>query len=239
MKMERSLFLKVLLTANLGTLFTTLLLYSSYSYISVGMATTIHFLYPILVVIFCRLFYKEAITKEQRLSIGFALAGILFFMISNQSGSWLGIVLAFLSSITFALYLLLLDKLKLSEVNGFLLAFYCSSITAAEMLLANLKLGYLIFAQPLYVYGIMFAVAIMASLMGNILLKEGVRILGSPMASFISLLEPISSIAFGALLLKESVSLPQMVGCLAIIISILNLTGLTKGEIAGKRRKRI
>jgi len=239
MTLERKIFLKILVIANLGTLFTTLFLYSSYSYISVGMATTIHFLYPILVVIFCRIFYKEAITRDKKISIGFALAGVLLFLLSDRSDSMLGILLAFLSAVTFALYLMLLDKLELSKMDGFLLAFYCSFITALEMFLADLKFKYLIFDQSFEIYALMFAVAIMASLFGAIFLKEGVRILGSPTASFISLLEPISSIVFGALLLKESVSPLQIAGCAAIIVSILNLTGAVQGIVLKEKRKKV
>lgn len=69
----------------------------------------------------------------------------------------------------------------------------------------------------------MFAVAVLASIVATVFLKEGVRILGSSTASFISLLEPISSVFFGMILLGESISFLQLAGCGAIIVSVLNL----------------
>ncbi len=218
-------FLKIFLVANLGTFLTTLLLYSSYSYISVGMATTLHFLYPLLVVIFSFCFYGDKITKQKWCSIGLAGTGIVCFLLNSRMGEAKGMILAFGSSITFALYMMLLDKLKLSKLDGSKLMFYACSITAAEMYLMNIKTKALIFEQSWEVYGLMLLVALLVSVVANLFLKEGVRILGSTMASFVSLLEPISSIFFGVVLLNESVSGIQLVGCMAIILSIMNLIG--------------
>ena len=137
-------------------------------------------------------------------------------------------MLAFGSSITFALYMMLLDKLKLSELDGSKLMFYASLITAAEMYLLNFKTHALIFKQSWEALGLMLLVSFLASVVANLFLKEGVRILGSTMASFVSLLEPISSILFGVLLLNETVSGIQIAGCIAIIMSIMNLIGFSK-----------
>ena len=142
-------------------------------------------------------------------------------------------ILAFGSSITFALYMMLLDKLKLSKLDGSKLMFYACSITAAEMYLMNIKTKALIFEQSWEVYGLMLLVALLVSVVANLFLKEGVRILGSTMASFVSLLEPISSIFFGVVLLNESVSGIQLVGCMAIILSIMNLIGFPQTRRSG------
>lgn len=225
LRTDRKTFLNIFLVANLGTFITTLLLYSSYSYISVGMATTLHFLYPLLVVIFSFLFYGDKITPQKWCSIGLAGTGILCFLFNSRMGEAKGMLLAFASSITFALYMMLLDKLKLSELDGNMLMFYACSITAAEMYLMNIGTKELIFEQSPKVYGLMLLVALLVSVVANLFLKEGVRILGSTMASFVSLLEPISSIFFGVLLLNESVSVIQIGGCAAIILSIMNLIG--------------
>lgn len=233
LRLSRIELLKILILANLGTLMTTLLLYSSYRFITVGMATTIHFMYPILVIVFCRIFYRETITKKKMLSIALAFMGIVFFLLANRSGSVSGILLAFSSGITFALYLMLLDKWGLSEINSFKFIFYTSGIAVTEMFLADVRQKFILFAQPAGVYALMFIVAMLASLIAAVCLKEGVRILGSTTASFISLLEPISSVAFGAILLKERVSFLEILGCISVILSILNL--IKDGKELNKR----
>ena len=96
------------------------------------------------------------------------------------------------------------------------------------MYLLNFKTHALIFKQSWEALGLMLLVSFLASVVANLFLKEGVRILGSTMASFVSLLEPISSILFGVLLLNETVSGIQIAGCIAIIMSIMNLIGFSK-----------
>ena len=215
---DRITMLKIFILGNLGSLMTTLLLYSSYQYISVGMATTIHFLYPVLVVIFS--------------SILCAGAGIVCFLLNSHTGSIIGILLAFGSSITFSLYIMLLDKWKLTRIHGCKLLLYTTLLTVIELALVNLKGHFLIFNQSLKVYLLMVLVAVLASFVANLFLNNGVRLLGSTLASFLSLFEPISSILFGFLLLHETVSFLQIAGCIAIIFAIINLIGFTeKAEI--------
>ncbi len=229
---DRITMLKIFILGNLGSLMTTLLLYSSYQYISVGMATTIHFLYPVLVVIFSFLFYKEPVTKQKICSIFCAGTGIVCFLLNSHTGSIIGILLAFGSSITFSLYIMLLDKWKLTRIHGCKLLLYTTLLTVIELALANLKGHFLIFNQSLKVYLLMVLVAVLASFVANLFLNNGVRLLGSTLASFLSLFEPISSILFGFLLLHETVSFLQIAGCIAIIFAIINLIGLTeKAEI--------
>lgn len=55
----------------IGNAFTTLLLFISFSLIDVGIATTIHFIYPVFVTIGCVLFFKERLgIKKNRLPAG-------------------------------------------------------------------------------------------------------------------------------------------------------------------------
>lgn len=51
----------IVLVGVLGRGITTLMLYSSYTYIGVGTATTLHFLFPVFVALICRVFYRERI----------------------------------------------------------------------------------------------------------------------------------------------------------------------------------
>ena len=225
--LEKQQVPKVMLTASLQCL-TTILLYSSYSFISVGMATTLHFLYPIFVIVFCKIIYDVKVNDTQKKSIYLSLIGISLFMLDNLVGNIKGIILAILSGVTFALYLTFLDKLRVSKIENFTLVFHSSLTAVIEMLLLNIRYGFLIVSLTFEVYALIFFIAIMTGLVGSILLKEGVRVLGSPLASYISLLEPISSIIFGVILLGESISVNQILGCIAIILSIINLTGFFK-----------
>ena len=73
---------------------TPLLLFQSYRYIPSGMATTIHFVYPILVLLGCVVFYRERLTVKKSVCAALCLLGILFFYTPGESGSPAGVALA-------------------------------------------------------------------------------------------------------------------------------------------------
>lgn len=89
---------------------TPLLLYSSYNYVSSGMATTLHFVYPIIVVLLCSFVFKEAITKSQGICCSLCIVGILCFYTPEGTGNFIGIFAALSSGFTFAVYIVLLSK---------------------------------------------------------------------------------------------------------------------------------
>ena len=79
----------------------------------------------------------------------------------------------------------------------------------------------MIINQPLESYGLMFIVAMLASFLAVVCLKEGIRLIGSGMASILSMIEPISTLIFGKIFFDEIISLNKVVGSTIIIIAIV------------------
>ena len=61
---KRQDFKNTALVGIFGITLTALLLYNAYSYISLGTATTLHFLYPAFVALINYVFYKEHLAKS-------------------------------------------------------------------------------------------------------------------------------------------------------------------------------
>ena len=85
-----------------GYAVTPILLFSSYNYLDSGMATTIHFVYPVLVILGCVIFYREAISRLKVVCVVLCTAGILLLYTPGGGVSLLGIALSFLSGVTYA-----------------------------------------------------------------------------------------------------------------------------------------
>ena len=62
-----------------------LALFRSYHTISAGMATTLHFVYPVFVLVGAALFCGERITPLKLLCLGLCMAGILCFYTPGQN----------------------------------------------------------------------------------------------------------------------------------------------------------
>ena len=99
LKISMQEFSKLLILSVFSTILTALLLYISYNYISVGMATTVHYVYPILVALVLAIFFKEKINKIQIFSLIISFIGVLMFFDGDSSLNFAGLFIAFASHV--------------------------------------------------------------------------------------------------------------------------------------------
>ena len=220
LRLEKRDFLSAILTSIFGSGLTIIILNESYNYVDTGIATSLHFLYPLFVAILCCFFYGEKIKKKQIISLSFALVGIICFM-SKGNGSLFGYLLAIASGLTYAFYLVKMDKTGLVKMNAFKLSFYLALFTTIEIFTMNLYMQDVVFKMDILSYGLLLVLALSSSFLATVLLQKGVLLLGSTRASFICLLEPVTSMIVGILWLNEALTFNKGLGGLAIIISLI------------------
>ena len=220
LRLEKRDFLSAILTSIFGSGLTIIILNESYNYVDTGIATSLHFLYPLFVAILCCFFYGEKIKKKQIISLSFALVGIICFM-SKVNGSLFGYFLAITSGLTYAFYLVKMDKTGLVKMNALKLSFYLALFTTIEIFTMNLFMQDVVFKMDALSYGLLLVLALSSSFLATVLLQKGVLLLGSTRASFICLLEPVTSMIVGILWLNEALTFNKGLGGLAIIISLI------------------
>ena len=218
--LEKRDLLSVMLTSIFGSGLTIIILNESYNYVDTGIATSLHFLYPLFVAILCCFFYGEKIKKKQIISLSFALVGIICFM-SKGNGSLFGHLLAIASGLMYAFYLVKMDKTGLVKMNAFKLSFYLALFTTIEIFTMNLYMQEVVFKMDAIAYVLLLVLALSSSFLATVLLQKGVLLLGSTRASFICLLEPVTSMIVGILWLNEALTFNKGLGGLAIIISLI------------------
>lgn len=210
-------FLKISFVAIFGSVITTLLLYSSYQYLDVGTSTTLHFMYPLFVTLICHFIYKDVLTKRHMIALGLALIGIFTFINFNDLNKIKGIIFALTSGVTFSIYLVGIEKLKLSKMNDYKLSFYLALVMTISLFIFGSTTKQLVFNQPIQSYALIVCVAILAQLIAVICLKKGIAYLGSSLASMFSMFEPVSSVIFGFLFLNEPITALKVIGCCFIL----------------------
>lgn len=218
--LEKRDLLSAILTSIFGSGLTIIILNESYNYVDTGIATSLHFLYPLFVAILCCFFYGEKIKKKQIISLSFALVGIICFM-SKGNGSLFGYFLAIASGLTYAYYLVKMDKTGLVKMNALKLSFYLALFTTIEIFTMNLFMQDVVFKMDVLSYALLLVLALSSSFLATGLLQKGVLLLGSTKASFICLLEPVTSMIVGILWLNEALTFNKGLGGLAIIISLI------------------
>ena len=213
---------KITLVGVIGNAFTVAMLYTSYSYIQVGSATVLHFLYPMFVSLICFFYYKEQLSKAVRICLAIASIGILFF-IEGGNASFIGLFLALFSGITFAYYIVGVEKLGLQTINPYVLNFYFAIVIAITLLIIGIISNQLVLSLPMKAYGYSFIIAILTSIIGIICLQQGIKHLGATTASILSMFEPVTSVIFGIIILHEQLTIVKAIGCLIILGAVIGL----------------
>ena len=187
----------VALIALMGCALTPLLLFSSYNYMPSGAATVLHFVYPAAVVIGELVFLRKKLSKGQLLSIALCVVGIAMFYNPENKLDLTGSVIAILSGITYAAYIILLSGFKYKEISGFAFSFWVSLISAVLMLIFCLATNTLTLPQTPggWLLTILFAVSLNVGAV--VLFQKGTFIIGGSRAAVLSTFEPVTSVIAG------------------------------------------
>lgn len=198
--------------------------FSGLKYISASIERVILFTYPTLVVLFSRLFFGRKITRKGLAALLICYLGIIIIASETRffSGDHFvrGALLVFLSSVTYAIYLVFSGELsrRLGSVNTNTWAMIFSSVFV--FLHMGLFSDERISGLPAGVYGYGFAIAIISTIIPTFLMMEGIRILGANRASIIGSLGPVSTIIMGYLFLGERLTVREFAGSLLVMAGV-------------------
>ncbi len=197
--------------------FTSLFLYCSYTWISTGLATTLHFTFPLFVMLISLLVFHENPHFWGVLCIAISLIGM--WLISGNSANhsdMTGVLCALISAVLYALYLITLNRGTITRLNPLVYSMYELLYAAVFSLIYSTVTGHMRF--NLTSTGWLIALA-SAAMMGVcvILMKIGIVRIGSLKASLMCILEPIVSIIMGILFLHETMALQTGIGTLCVI----------------------
>lgn len=204
-----------------GSGLTTILLFSSYTYIDVGCATTLHFLYPVFVSLLCFAVYHERLGRRKLLALGMAFVGALCFFDLTNAGSITGLIMAASSALTYAFYMVQLEKTRLSHQNAYKISFYLAIFILLETLVYHLLFSSIQFILPWNAYLLILLLSLVSSFLAVVLLQKGIQKLGSSTASLFCLFEPITSVICGVFFLQETLTPAKAAGCLIILTALI------------------
>jgi drug/metabolite transporter (DMT)-like permease len=203
---------------------TTFMLYASYSYIGIGTATTLHFLYPLFTALVSLLLFRQRLGWKKSCALGLAVIGIGFFADftgGSLQSCWPGLLLAIASSMTYSGYMTGMEHSVLRDMDATKVACYMALSNAAAVFLINLPLGQIRFFLPPKAMLYTLIVSICTSFLAFALLQLGIRELGATTAALFCLLEPITSILSGVRLLGEEMTLRKAAGCLLVLGAVV------------------
>ncbi len=222
--------LQILVLAVTGSVLTSLLLFASIRYIDTGIATSLNFSYPVLVVLLDRLIYRQRAGKRQWIALGLCLAGVALFCDPGGAFTWKGFLLALGSGLAFALYVLYMDRSGIMLTMSFhAFTFYFFLLSSLLLLPFALVSGELRGGGDLTGWLLAAVFALVDGLAGTLLQEYGVNAVGGRAASILSAIEPVTCALLGAVCLAEAVTLRSALGiCLIVGAAVYLIAGETK-----------
>ena len=211
--------------------FSSLLLFMSYNYMDAGIASTILFVYPVMVAVIMGAFFKEKISAITVFSILLALSGIalLYQGDGNKPLSTVGIIFVLLSSvfsvsstpvISYAIYIVGVNRSSLKTLPTTKLTFYAILFGLSVYIVRlNFCTELQIIPSPL-LWADVLALAILPTAVSLICTALAIQSIGSTPTAILGALEPVTALFFGVLLFHEKLTPRLMVGILMIITAV-------------------
>ncbi len=224
LKLTKDEFKSILLLGIFGGTVPILLLYASYNFISTGLATTLHFVYPLVIVLASAFLYHEKMSKFKLAAVVLVTVGIFLFADIETASDSAGIVLALLSGVFYSFYVIYIDRSGLDTMDYIKLTFYLMLIMSITTLIFGLLSGGISFNLTGRAWSYAAIISLIVTLGAMPLFQIGVRFEGASTAGIMSTFEPITSVAMGAAFLGEIIGVSQIFGVIII------MTGLVLAE---------
>lgn len=202
----------------LGALFTmsSLFLFEAYRFIPSGMATTVVFLYPVLVAVIM-VFLRVYPTWQVWFSIILTFVGV--YILSKNDGTHAvqtkGLVIAGCSALAYAMFIVIINRSKMiRKVSNTLLTFYALLVGTAVFCIKALAGGHslMLGIDGAGAWANLVGLAVLPTIVSTATLALATRKIGAAKASVLGVFEPITAILVGALAFGEPVTANVIIG---------------------------
>lgn len=207
---------------------TSIFLTASYTVgeIPSGIATTMHFLYPVFVTAMMILFFGEKFTILKAVSVALAFGGVFFLSgASFNEGISLnpiGLLFVLVTIFTYGSYIIGVNNLKaIASMNGMKLTFYVLAFSCL-LFCGNIVVKGGSF-QPLVTFHQwwnILALAFIPTLISDLTLVYAIQIIGSTTTAILGCMEPLTAVLVGISVFGERLNINQGIGMILVFIAV-------------------
>lgn len=221
---------QMLTLAVLGILMSmsSLTLFLSYNYMDAGIASTLLFVYPIMVAVIMAAVFKEKVSRVTIACIAMALCGI-GLLYNGEDGATLsltGTLIVMASSLSYAIYIVAVNRAGLSNLATLTVTFYVL-LFGITLFFARIFAGgqELVLPHGPLMWGCVFGLAILPTAVSFICTTGAIQYIGSTPTAILGALEPVTAVVIGITVFGESLTLPNLIGLVLIVAAVTGVIG--------------
>ena len=221
----------------LGILFalSSITLFSSYHHMDAGIASTILFVYPIMVALIMFFFFKEKISAKTIACIAVALLGIALLCKSGEGAvvSIKGVLFVLGSALSYSIYIVFVNKSRINKMATIKVTMYVLTVgwiifAAKSLIDGQLKTPS---SEEWYLWFCVLALSIFPTIISLICTTEAIQCIGSTPTAILGVLEPVTAVFFGVVIFGEILTTRIVIGLILVITSV---TFVVAGDNLGK-----
>lgn len=200
----------------------SLSLFLSYNYMEAGIASTMLFVYPIMVAVIMAIFFRERITAQTASCIFVALVGIAL-LYKGSDGATLdatGVMWVMVSALSYALYIVGVNRPRLKGIATLKLTFYALVFGFSIFIVCTDFGRALTFPSAWYKWGNLVALALFPTAISFLCTTQAIQYIGSTPTAILGALEPLTAVFFGVTVFGEALTPRLMFGIVMIIAAV-------------------
>ena len=204
-------------------IFSSLTLYLSFRLMPAGIASTILFTYPVMTAAIMAIFFRERIRFSTVASIVLALCGVLLLYWGDTGGtlSIAGVALVLVSALTYALYIIVVDKSPL-QMSSFKINFFVLFWCALGMAVFALVSGQRLMLPPTPTAWLWVSwLAVVPAIMALVMMVYAAKYLGSTPTAILGALEPTTAVLIGIFVFAEPFTMRLLAGIVLILAAVV------------------
>lgn len=208
----------------MGLLFSlsSLLLFESYNLMDAGIASTILFVYPVLVAVIMAVGFRERLTAVTVLSIVLACTGISLLYKGGDGATLdrIGVLLVFLSALSYAVYIVGINRSSLRDLPTEKLTFYALLFGSLVFIV---RLRFCADLQPIptvILWVDALSLALFPTIVSLVAMAAAIRRIGSTPTAILGALEPVTALFFGVAVFGERLTPRIVLGVALILVAV-------------------
>ena len=210
---------------------TSLSLVIAYQNIASGVASTIHFMYPLVVALVMMCFFRERGTVWTFVAIGLSIVGAVLLSQGNdgftRGDMTLGIVSSVVSVVAYGGYIVGVRKSRAAEIDSTVLTCYVMAFGALFFIIGGCFTGGIRLETDPHTWLYILGIALPATAVSNMALVRAIKSIGPTLTSVLGAMEPLTAVVIGVWVFAEPLTLQGVGGILLIVaaVSVVVLRG--------------
>lgn len=217
---------KIALLSGLRAL-TSVTLLIGYANIASGIASTINFMYPVIVVFWMMLVHGEQKSWINLAAIALSILGV-YLMASGDGlkveggNTALGLACSIISAVSFAAYYILMKRTRADKIEVVKFTTWIMIMCAVYFIIGGLIVDggiTLVHDGKLWLY--ILGLALWSTMISNFTGVKAVRRIGPTLTSILGALQPLTAVILGVLFLDEHLGFKSIAGIVLILTAVL------------------